>query len=69
MMGSQNGFMDTQMLMAERSIRKNDNRDVVGLSYKDRKKLLETIPHKITDTMGNVADTIRKMEIKNIIYS
>lgn len=55
--------------MAECSIGKNDNRDVVGLSDKDRKKLLETIPHKITDTMGNVADTIRKMEIKNIIYS
>lgn len=37
-------------------IGKNDNGDVVGLSDKDRKKLLETIPNKITDTMGIVAD-------------
>ena len=37
-------------------IGKNDNGDVVGLSDKDRKKLLESIPNKITDTMGIVAD-------------
>ncbi len=37
-------------------IGKNDNGDVVGLSDKDRKKLLEVIPNKITDTMGIVAD-------------
>ena len=36
--------------------RKNDNGDVVGLSDKDRKKLLESIPNKITDTIGIVAD-------------
>ena len=33
-------------------IGKNDNGDVVGLSDKDRKKLLESIPNKITDTMA-----------------
>ncbi len=37
-------------------IGKNDNGDVVGLRDKDRKKLLESIPNKITDTMGIVAD-------------
>ncbi|MCM1500333.1 MAG: putative DNA binding domain-containing protein, partial [Clostridium sp.] len=37
-------------------IGKNDNGDVVGLSDKDRKKLLEAIPNKITDTMGIVVD-------------
>ena len=37
-------------------IGKNDNGEVVGLSDKDRKKLLESIPNKITDTMGIVAD-------------
>ena len=37
-------------------ISKNDNGDVVGLSDKDRKKLLESIPNKITDTMDIVAD-------------
>ncbi len=37
-------------------IGKNDNGDVVGLSDKDRKRLLESIPNKITDTMGIVAD-------------
>ncbi len=31
-------------------IGKNDNGDVAGLSDKDRKKLLESIPNKITDT-------------------
>ncbi len=34
----------------------NDDGEVVGLSDKDRKKLLEAIPNKITDTMGIVAD-------------
>ena len=34
----------------------NNNGDVVEISDKDRKKLLETIPNKITDTMGIVAD-------------
>ena len=37
-------------------IGKNDNGDVVRLSDKDRKKLLESIPNKITDTRGIVAD-------------
>ena len=37
-------------------IGKNDNGDIVGLRDKDRKKLLESIPNKITDTMGIVAD-------------
>ena len=37
-------------------IGKNNNGDVIGISYKDRKKLLEVIPNKITDTMGIVAD-------------
>ncbi|MCM1158238.1 MAG: putative DNA binding domain-containing protein [Bacteroidales bacterium] len=37
-------------------IGKNDNGEVIGLSDKDRKKLLEAIPNKITDTMGIVAD-------------
>ena len=37
-------------------IGKNDKGDVVGLSDKERKKLLESIPNKITDTMGIVAD-------------
>ena len=37
-------------------IGKNDNGDVIRISDKDRKKLLETIPNKITDTMGIVAD-------------
>jgi len=37
-------------------IGKNDNGEIVGLSDKDRKKLLESIPNKITDTMGIVAD-------------
>ncbi len=37
-------------------IGKNDNGDVVGLSDKDRKRLLEAIPNKITDIMGIVAD-------------
>ncbi len=37
-------------------IGKNDNGDVIGISDKDRKKLLEAIPNKITDTMGIVAD-------------
>ncbi len=37
-------------------IGKNDDGEVVGLSDKDRKKLLEAIPNKITDTMGIVAD-------------
>lgn len=46
-----------QMLMAERFIiGKNDDGEIVGLSDKDRKKLLESIPNKITDTMGIVAD-------------
>ncbi|MEY8325065.1 hypothetical protein AALB47_14330 [Lachnospiraceae bacterium 54-11] len=45
------------MLMAERFIiGKNDDGEIVGLSDKDRKKLLESIPNKITDTMGIVAD-------------
>lgn len=35
---------------------KNNNGEVIGLSDKDRKKLLEIIPNKITDTMGIVAD-------------
>ncbi len=37
-------------------IGKNDNGDVVELSNKDRKRLLEAIPNKIADTMGIVAD-------------
>ena len=37
-------------------IGKNDGGEVVGLSDKDRKRLLESIPNKITDTMGIVAD-------------
>lgn len=37
-------------------IGKNDNGEVVGLSDKDRRGLLESIPNKITDTMGIVAD-------------
>lgn len=37
-------------------IGKNDNGEVVGLSDKNSKKLLEAIPNKITDTMGIVAD-------------
>lgn len=37
-------------------IGKNDNGDVVGLSDKDRKKLLEYISNKITNIMGIVAD-------------
>ena len=37
-------------------IGKNDKGYVVGLSDKERKKLLESIPNKITDTMGIVAD-------------
>ena len=37
-------------------IGKNDNGDVVGISDKDSRKLLEVIPNKITDTMGIVAD-------------
>ncbi len=37
-------------------IGKNDNGDTVGLSDQDREKLLESIPNKITDTMGIVAD-------------
>ena len=37
-------------------IGKNDNGDVVGISDKDSRKLLEAIPNKITDTMGIVAD-------------
>ncbi len=37
-------------------IGKNDDGDVVGLSDNDRKKLMEAIPNKITDTMGIVAD-------------
>ena len=37
-------------------IGKNDNGNVIGISDKDRNKLLETIPNKITDTMGIVAD-------------
>lgn len=37
-------------------IEKNEDGDVVGVSDKDRKKLLESIPNKITDTMGIVAD-------------
>ena len=37
-------------------IGKNDSGDVIGLSDKDRKKLLESIPNKITDTMGIVVD-------------
>lgn len=37
-------------------IGKNDDGEVVGLSDKDRKKLLEAIPNKITDTMGIVED-------------
>ncbi len=37
-------------------IGKNDNGDVIGLNDKDRKKLLEIIPNKITDTMGIVTD-------------
>ena len=35
---------------------KNDNGDVIGINGKDRKKLLEVIPNKITDTMGIAAD-------------
>ena len=45
-------------------IGKNDNGDVVGLSDKDRKKLLEVIPNKITDTMGIVADVNLLYEYK-----
>ena len=37
-------------------IGKNDNGDVVGISDKDSRKLLEVIPNKITDTMGIVVD-------------
>ena len=37
-------------------IGKNDNDDVVGISNKDSRKLLEVIPNKITDTMDIVAD-------------
>lgn len=37
-------------------IGKNDNGDVVGLSGKDSKKLLEAIPNMITDIMGIVVD-------------
>ena len=37
-------------------IGKNDNGDVMGISDKDSRKLLEVIPNKITDTMGIVAD-------------
>ena len=37
-------------------IGKNDDGDVVGISDKDSRKLLEVIPNKITDTMGIVAD-------------
>ena len=37
-------------------IGKNDDGEVVGLNDKDRKRLLEAIPNKITDTMGIVAD-------------
>lgn len=37
-------------------IGKNDDGEVVGLDDKDRKKLLEAIPNKITDIMGIVAD-------------
>ena len=36
--------------------RQNDDGDVVGISDKDSRKLLEVIPNKITDTMGIVAD-------------
>lgn len=36
--------------------RKNDDGEVVGLGDKDIKRLLESIPNKITDTMGIVAD-------------
>ncbi len=37
-------------------IGKNDNGDVIVLSDKDIKKLLEVILNKIIDTMGIVAD-------------
>lgn len=37
-------------------IGKNDDGEVVGLSDRDAKKLLESIPNKIMDTMGIVAD-------------
>ena len=37
-------------------IGKDDNGDVVGISNKDGRKMLEVIPNKITDTMGIVAD-------------
>ncbi len=37
-------------------IGKNDDGDVVGISNKDSRRLLEVIPNKITDTMGIVAD-------------
>lgn len=37
-------------------IGKNDNGDIVGLDRKKTKALLESIPCKITDTMGIVAD-------------
>ena len=37
-------------------IGQNDDGDVVGISDKDSRKLLEAIPNKITDTMGIVAD-------------
>ena len=43
-------------------IGKNDDGDVVGLSDKDRKKLLEAIPNKISDTMGIVADVNLRYE-------
>ena len=43
-------------------IGKNDNGDVVGLSDKDRKKLLESILNKITNTMGIVADVNLRYE-------
>lgn len=44
------------MLMAEHYIGKNDNEDVVRLNSRDRKKLLESVSYKITDTMGIIAD-------------
>lgn len=37
-------------------IGKDDNGKVIGLEKKDTKKLLESIPCKVTDTMGIVAD-------------
>lgn len=42
--------------MAEHYIGKNDNEDVVRLNSRDRKKLLESVSYKITDTMGIIAD-------------